>query len=145
MGPRKNVLSMAARRLLAVLVALLIVSSLAAALAPQRQAEETTSTTTSTTSNADPASAGGGAVITERIAADPPKPVRIVAQLGDQLALTVAVAAPSEVAITDLGLSRFATADDPARFDLLLRREGRFAVTVADAPSPVGLIVVNEP
>lgn len=133
---------MAARRLLAVLIVLLIVSSLAAALAPQRQSdEESSESTTTTTGPALPA----GAVLNERIPADPSEPVRIEATLGDQLAVAVAVAEPATVAVRDLGLSLFAVPSDPARFDLLLRTEGRFPITVGSAePAEVGVIVVSE-
>jgi hypothetical protein len=133
---------MAARRLLAVLIALLIVSSLAAALAPQRQSEEDSDSTTTTTES--PAAATG-AVLVKRIAADPPEPARIEATAGDQLQLTVAASEPATVTVPGLGLTSFAAPSDPVRFDLLLRTEGRFPITVGAAePAEVGVIVVGE-
>lgn len=130
---------MAARRLIAVLVALLLISSFIAALAPPPASEETTSTEQTTTGPV--AGSGGGAVIKQRVGADAGEPVPLEATVGDRLQLVVEVADATPVRIRGLGRSEFGTPLAPARFDLLLRRSGTFAVTVGEGTAVARLRV----
>lgn len=122
---------MAARRLLIVLVLLLAASIVAAALAPDRRTQllpEESSTTTTTTSTAvEPT----GEMLARRIDASVEEPETVRASPGDQLALAVGV--PDQpgrtIAIEEFGVTEFAAPAAPARFDLLLRDPGRFAIT----------------
>ncbi len=118
---------MAARRLIAILIVLMVISTFAAALAPRQQRSETT--TTETTTTVAPA-LPGGELVEALVPPDPDPPAAIEARRGDQLDLRIRVADPAPVTIPDLGLSTFATPGDPARFDLLLRERGRFAIEV---------------
>lgn len=135
---------MAARRLLIVLVLLLAASIGAAALAPDRRGsllpEESSSSTTTTSTAVEPT----GAALTERLDASPDEPETVRAEPGDQLALTVGV--PDEpgrtIAIDDFGVTEFAEPEAPARFDLLLRDAGSFAIT-DERGDVVGRIVVS--
>jgi hypothetical protein len=119
---------MAARRLIAILVVLMLVSTVAAALAPQRRGSSESTETGSTTTRAP--SPPSGELIEKVIPARPKRPLVIKAEPGDQLSLTVRVAKPQPVSIDALGLSSFATPDDPARFDILLRERRTVAVEV---------------
>lgn len=133
---------MAARRLITILIALLVVSSFAAALAPQESAEEESSTTSEPATTTRQGSAGEGEVVRERISPEPKEPRVIELNEGDQLELLVEVGEPTEVRIAGLGRTAFATPGDPARFDLLLRGTGEYAVTVADGEA-VGRLAVS--
>lgn len=137
---------MAARRLLIVLVLLLAASIVAAALAPERRgsglfgdSSPTTSTTTTTAPEPQPA----GASLEVRIDASVRDPETIRAAPGDQLALAVGVPAePARtIAIDEFGLTDFAAPLAPARFNLLLRQPGEFAIT-DEQGEVVGRIVV---
>jgi hypothetical protein len=133
--------AMAARRLIAVLIVLLVISSFAAALTPPPQSEETTTTATERTTAKASDPPGDGAVIEKRIDAGASDPVEIEAGVGDQLVLTVDVEKPSPIRIPGLGRSGFATQEAPARFDLLLRRGGTFAITLGEGEVIGGLRV----
>jgi hypothetical protein len=136
----------AARRLLIVLVLLLAASVVAAALAPDRTTQlpdsESSSTTISTTSTAaEPI----GEALSVRIDASAQKPETVEAFAGDQLALSVGVAAEPgrTITIEPLGLSEFAAPEAPAHFNLLLREAGRLPIT-DEHGAVVGRIEVEE-
>lgn len=124
---------MAARRLLILMVILLTISTVAAALVPPPQERSTsTGTSTATTAPAPPADSPGGAgkLVRKQISVrgtGDAKPV-VEVQAGDQLALVVASDAPGELSIPAFGLVEFAAPGDPARFDLLLEKEGHFPI-----------------
>jgi hypothetical protein len=148
---------MAARRLIALLVVLLVISSIAAALAPtpaERESGETSTTGTETTeTGATGHQAPTGELLELTVdvppardgeARKPARPQTIGAAVGDQLALTVRSSETTEVEIPELGLIETATAGGPARFDLLLREPGRYAV-LAGGGRQIAWIVVAAP
>jgi hypothetical protein len=117
----------AARRLIAVMLVLLFLSSLAAALAPvEQRRDESSSTSTSTTTTAEADTRG--ALVRKTLDARRKRTPSVRARVGDQLQLLVK---SDDVAIVEL--PAFGLTDDvdpvaPARFDLLLDREGDFQV-----------------
>ena len=140
---------MAARRLLIILVLLLAASVVAAALAPDRTSRllptsESSTTTTSTTTSTAPEPTGEA--VTARIDASVKDPDTVQAFAGDQLALSVAVAAEQgrTISIEALGVTDFAAPEAPAHFDLLLRDEGDYPITDEDG-TIVGRLRVRPP
>ena len=141
---------MAARRLLIVMLILLGLSTLAAALVPQRTLRNGTTTRTTNaqgtqTAPAQPQAAGRSlsATLTLDATKEPPvvagpvctggrKP-RCAApfHVGDQLTLQVYSRTPSELQIPEYGLLAFATANAPARFELLADAPGRIGILFA--------------
>ncbi len=166
---------MAARRLIIVLILLLAASVVAASIAPDRTSqlvgvepndtEETTATTatdatttedttgeaTTTAPEAAPQETGApegaaGLGQSRRIEASVEKPETVRAVVGDQLALLIGSNPPRTVTILPLGVTAFAGDDAPARFDLLLREAGTYAVTDIDDPNVVlGRLQIREP
>lgn len=141
---------MAARRLIALLLALMAISVIATALAPPQRGGEQSSTTT-TTSDPGPEAPEEKSGTTEpsliaaSVDASSPRtndPVQAAA--GDQLALTVRAASTQQIEISGLGLYDVAAPGAPARFDLVLRDEGRFAV-LAEGERVATIFVGVEP
>jgi hypothetical protein len=141
----------AARRLIAVLLVLLAASVVVAAIAPDRRSplgidgEEETQSEEEAAAEAPkpgPPSASGERVArTLRASAERPPTIR--ADPGDQLSLSVAVRAPTELEIVPLGRLETASADDPALFELLLREPGRLSVTDAESEQVLGRVAVG--
>ncbi len=141
---------MAAKRLIVVLLALLFLSSLAAALAPvQRPSDE---------SEPEPAGnpptaiepAGAPKLVRETIeisagGAQSAPPVKVEASVGDQLQLVVESEEPATVVLDGLGESEDSDPLSPARFDVLLRRDGEFEIRELDSSEVRGVIVVRLP
>ncbi len=136
---------MAARRLLIVMLLLLGISTLAAALVPPPDRAEDTETSTSTSkampSKERPEGERVAAGVSTRTSGRP-EIVRV--STGDQLALVVKAARPSEVAIPAFGLIEFAEPGAPARFDILIDQVGRFEVN-ADRAGTVATIAAERP
>jgi hypothetical protein len=127
----------AARRLVIVMVILLGISTLAAALIdPPETAEEEAAT------GPPPGPQPRGELIRERISADGRRAPVIRIAVGDQLALTVTSTRADEVEIPGLGVLRFATPLAPARFDLLAREEGSYAIRLVEADRRIGRIEI---
>lgn len=135
---------MAARRLLIVMVILLATSTLAAALVPvpeeQGADEERTTTPPAASVEAD---SGDREVVEAEVAAGAGRPREIRVDPGDQLSLTVTRSAPGPVTLPAFGLAGFAEPGAPARFDILIRRPGRFEVK-AEGSGTVATIVASE-
>jgi len=107
-------------------------------------AEEATTSTEDEPGGAAAAGAGsadepatGGVALTRRIEASEKRPETVTALVGDQLSLSVGANPAREVAIPSLGLTDFAGDDAPARFDVLLRDPGLYAVTDAEDPAVI--------
>ena len=127
---------MAARRLIIIMVVLLTISTLAAALVPQpeeRSDSASRSSTSSTeTTRAERKSAGGELVEAEvDTEARKGRPSAVELAPGDQLALTVTSPDPGEVSVPAFGLLEFTGPGDPARFDILVEKSGRYPVRFA--------------
>jgi hypothetical protein len=137
---------MAARRLIGLLLVVLVVSSAGAALfAPEREAG-TQPSTTAVAPTPGEADGSSGRLIEKRVQAvqaSSTEPRVLSTRVGDQLELSVSARTPSEVEIPRFGLLEHATADDPARFSLLLVDAGRFAVRVSGGQI-VAIVRVSE-
>jgi hypothetical protein len=138
---------MAARRLLIVMLVLLGLSTLAAALVPQRNLDDetttgaTTQTAPATTTPDDPGTVPPVAEIRVGGKKFPVVPVGV----GDQFTLLVLSRRPKEIAIPEFGLVGFATADTPARFELLTQSAGTFGVVFTASGKAAARIEVSEP
>lgn len=129
---------MAARRLIIVLVVLVAISIAAAAVAPDRRSTIGASDeSSSSTTTPEPPSVPRGALVEASIVASAEEPETIEAAVGDQLRLEVVTERPLQVVIEPLGLIEDATADAPARFDVLLREAGSLPVADAERPTVV--------
>lgn len=142
--PRAALISagMAARRLLIVMVVLLAASTLAAALVPVPEEAEDEATTSAPTTAGGDAPPSGGEVVEAEVAARSAAAREIRLSPGDQLSLVVTRSHPGEVRVPAFGLAQFAEPGAPARFDVLVRRPGRFAVR-ADGAGTVATIVAT--
>jgi hypothetical protein len=146
---------MAARRLLIVMLVLLGISTLAAALVPQRTLNEgdttgtttTTQTSPTTTSDTAPETVPPVAEITvgERTKKGRTKFPVVPVHVGDQFTLLVLSRHPEEISIPEFGLFGFATANTPARFELLPTVPGRVGVLFAETGQAAAKIEVTEP
>ncbi|MDQ3727970.1 MAG: hypothetical protein M3355_00110 [Actinomycetota bacterium] len=141
---------MAARRLIAILLVMLFLSSLAAALAPVQQGVEkgasSQTSTTESTSNAPtlPESAANEPqLIRQSVDASKARPPLIRADLGDQLQLRVTSRRSGTVELVDVGPTEDVGPNQPAFFDVLLRREGTFPVRFLDTDREVATIKVS--
>jgi hypothetical protein len=138
---------MAARRLLIVMLALLALSTLAAALVPPqaRRAEETTGTETGRESRPTRDGRGAPGRLVRRTidAGRGRRPIRL--RSGDQLALTVRSDVADQVEVPAFGLIEDVGRDDPARFDLLADRVGRFDIRLVEARRAIATISVRRP
>jgi hypothetical protein len=137
---------MAARRLLIVMLVLLGLSTLAAALIPQRSLDDAgttgSTTTTPTTATTPPVeTVPPVAEITVGGRQFPVVPVRV----GDQFTLLVLSRRPKEISIPEFGLIGFATAETPARFELLPTTSGKFGILFTASGKPAGQIEVRAP
>jgi hypothetical protein len=133
---------MAARRLLIVMLLLLGISTLAAALVPPPERESTETEESTATTRATKERPPGKRVAAEVSARGGGRRKLIQVSLGDQLALVVESARPAEIAVPAFGLIEFAEPGAPARFDMLIRRRGRFDVT-AERAGTVATIVAE--
>ena len=129
---------------------MLFLSSLAAALAPvQRGAEEgsssDSSTTESTTSSAAAPDAASGEpqLIRQSVDASQRRPVRIRADLGDQLQLRVTSERPGTVELAGIGPTEDVGPNQPAFFDVLLESKGTFPVQFLDRERAFAWIAVR--
>jgi hypothetical protein len=137
---------MAARRLLIVMLILLGLSTLAAALVPQRTLKEgtTSGTTTRTAPTTTTVPAQSTVPPVAEIAVGGKKFPVVPVHVGDQFTLLVLSRRPKEIAIPEFGLVGFATADTPARFELLPSSPGTFGILFAGSGKPAGQIEVME-
>jgi hypothetical protein len=138
---------MAARRLLLLMLVLLAVSSLAAALiSPRSEREQDTQTGTGRTDRGgDVKGEPTGRLVRGAIDADARRPEAIRLRSGDELALTVRSRPAIQVEIPAFGLLEDAGRDDPALFDVLADRRGRFDVRTLAPGRTIGTIVVGPP
>lgn len=144
---------MAARRLIAVLLVLLAASVVVAAIAPDRRSplgidgEEETQTEEEAAEEAPPEDSqqASGDRVARTLQASAERPPTVRAEPGDQLSLSVAVRAPTELEIVPLGRLETASAEDPALFELLLREPGRLAVTDTESERVLGRVAVGAP
>jgi hypothetical protein len=137
---------MAARRLLIVMLVLLGLSTLAAALVPQRTLDDetTTGTTTQTAPATTPDAPGTVPPVAEIRVGGKKFPV-VPVKVGDQFTLLVLSRRPREIAIPEFGLVGFATADTPARFELLTETPGTFGIVFTASGKAAARIEVSEP
>lgn len=136
---------MAARRLIVVMLVLLAASTVVAALAPPRGERDSGSTESGTTTSPEPerpAERPTGTPEEETIRAGAERPARIELDEGDRLVLMVQ-GVDDQVEIPGLGLLEDVTRAAPARFDLLARRPGTFAVRLVNADRVIGRIRVE--
>jgi hypothetical protein len=138
---------MAARRLLIIMLVLLGLSTLAAALVPQRTLNEGTTTGTGTrTAPATPSTPPPETVppVAEITVGGKKFPV-VPVNVGDRFTLLVFSRRPREIAIPEFGLVGFATAETPARFELLTEGPGAFGIVFTASGKAVARIEVREP
>jgi hypothetical protein len=128
----------AARRLVIVMLVLLGISTLAAALVDPPETDEEEQATEPPLPPQPQ-----GELVRKRIDADERTPEVISIRAGDQLALTVTSGRADEVEIPALGELRFVAPLAPARFDLLAREEGTYAIRLLDAERRIGRIEVT--
>jgi hypothetical protein len=136
---------MAARRLLIVMLILLGLSTLAAALVPQRTLREETTNTASTTTQSTPtAPAAPPSTVppVAEIAVGGKKFPVVPVHVGNQFTLLVLSRRPQQISIPEFGQIGFATADTPARFELLPDTPGTFGILFAGTGKPAGQIQV---
>jgi hypothetical protein len=126
----------AARRLVIVMLVLLGISTLAAALVDPPEAGEEEDAQLQPPPRPDPR----GELVRERIGADRRSPTVIRIAVGDQLVLTVTSESADQVEIPAIGELRFVGPLAPARFDLLAREEGSYAVRLVEADRMIGRI-----
>jgi hypothetical protein len=128
---------MAARRLLIVMLVLLGLSTLAAALVPRRNLGDGTTSGTTTQSTTTPTVPVPDTVppVAEITVGGKKFPV-VPVEVGDQFTLLVRSRFPSEIAIPEFGLIRFATRSTPARFELLTGTPGTFGILFGASPKP---------
>jgi hypothetical protein len=138
---------MAARRLLIVMLVLLGLSTLAAALVPQRTLDDetTTGTTTQTAPATTTPDAPGTVPPVAEIRVGGKKFPVVPVKVGDQFTLLVLSRRPREIAIPEFGLVGFATADTPARFELLTETPGTFGIVFTASGKAAARIEVSEP
>jgi hypothetical protein len=136
---------MAARRLLILMLAVLAVSTLAAALlAPAPEPERTETTTAETNQqDADQTPTASERLIEAELSASAKRPRTVRLRRGDQLSLLVRSSTGGQVEIPAFGLIDDVGRADPARFDLLAERSGKFVVRFARTGRVVGRIVVG--
>jgi hypothetical protein len=131
---------MAARRLLVVMLILLGLSTLAAALVPQRTLNDdgTTGTTTTQTTTTPAATPPNPAFLrpTKITVGGKKFPVVSPVHVNDQLTLLVRSRFPTQIEIPEFGLLGFATADTPARFELLADTPGTFGILFGATSEP---------
>jgi hypothetical protein len=140
---------MAARRLLIVMLVLLGLSTLAAALVPNHSLRGggttgTTSTQPTTTQPASTERTQPSSVVppVAEITVGGKKFPVVPVQAGEQFTLLVLSHRPQQISIPEFGLVGFATADTPARFELLPDTSGTFGILSAGTDKPEGQIQV---
>jgi hypothetical protein len=136
---------MAARRLLIIMLVLLGLSTLAAALVPQRTLDEETTGTTTRTSPTTPTTPPETVPPVAEITVGGKKFPVVPVSVGDRFTLLVLSRRPREVAIPEFGLVGYATAETPARFELLTETPGTFGIVFTASGKAVARIEVSEP
>jgi hypothetical protein len=136
---------MAARRLLILMLAVLAVSTLAAALvAPPRSPEPTTTATDEKEdAKTKPLLDSTGRLVEAKMNISKARPETIRARRGDQLAITVRSRTGGQIEMPAFGLIEDVGRDDPARFDLLADRRGKFAVRLVGSGRVIGRVRVG--
>jgi len=129
---------------------MLFLSSLAAALAPVQQGVEkgasTQASTTQSTSGAPTASEPSAAetqLIRQSVDTSSSRPPLIRADLGDQLQLRITSRLPGTLELVDIGPAEDVGPNQPAFFDVLLRKEGTFPVRFLSTDRAVATIKVS--
>jgi hypothetical protein len=139
------------RRLLVLFAVLLGLTALVTSLAPRPTTvrgpgavqRPSPSATPDSTTPAEPA-AGASRRIEQTISADPGRPrARVRARVGDVLELTVKGDVLDGVQIEELGELEPVEPGSPARFELLLERQGELRVELVDAERLIGLVLVG--
>jgi len=147
---------LAARRLIAILLVLLFLSSLAAALAPVQRTGKSASTTTTTEGSTTqaipgppmlPSATAGVAprLLQQSVDASRDRAPTIKARVGDQLQLRVTSRTPGTVELVGIGPTEDVGAQQPAFFDVLLRKGGSYRVRFLDTGREIALIEVANP
>jgi hypothetical protein len=135
----------AARRLLIVLLILLGLSTLAAALVPQDNLNEETTTGGTTQTTPATTTQATQTVPPVEITVGPKKFPLVQARVGDLFTLLVFSRRPREISIPDLGLIGFATAETPARFELLTETAGTLGIVFTASGKAAARIEVSDP
>jgi hypothetical protein len=138
---------MGARRLLIVMLVLLTISTLAAALVPpterRRERSERTGARTDRTDTARRQAAPRGGAVEALVDAGGHRPPTITVSPGDTLSLGISSQEAGEVEVPAFGLVKAVAPAAPARFELLLRRPGRFEVRMVEGNRRVATIRVR--
>ena len=129
---------MAARRLVILMLVVLAATTVLAALTAPRT-EQPPSPEAREASGTAPR---GGRLLEAAWRARAGRHQRLRARAGDQLALTIRSRSADQVEIPAFGLLEDVGPADPARFDVLLERPGRYAVRLAGAGREIGWIAV---
>jgi hypothetical protein len=139
---------MLGRRLLVLFAVLLGLTALVTSLAPRPTPRpggvsgQIVAPTTTPSSTIAPSHEKSRRLV-RTISADAGRPrARVLAREGDVLALTVRGDVLDSVEIAGLGKLASVEPGSPARFEMLLDRQGEFRVTLLDAQRAVGLIEV---
>jgi hypothetical protein len=134
---------MAARRLLMVMLVLLGLSTLAALLGPAQRARDRIATTETTEEPlpADTVPRGEQLAVTIEVGVMLTQK-RVPIEVGDQLSLVVRSRARDQVEIPRLGLVEAVGPLSPARFDILAREPGDYAIRLVIANRTVGRISI---
>lgn len=120
------------------MLVLLGISTLAAALVDPPEAGEQEEA-----SEPPPRPQPNGEPIRKRISAHDRTPVVIRMSVGDQLSLTVTSRRADQVEIPALGELEVVGPLAPARFDVLARQEGSYAIRLVEAGRTIGRIEVT--
>ena len=123
------------RSILLFVAALLIIAALASAIAPH---ERNLLTPTHTQATAPVVTAP-----VARVKGTLPADGTVQASVGDIVDLTVTAAQPDEAQIFALGLQAPVDADVPATFEFVADQPGTFPVTLRDAGTKAGTLVVR--
>jgi len=135
---------MAARRLLIIMLLLLGISTLAAAFVPPPEREATRSESSTSKSTSREGLPAAELVKREVTSSGRRAPQRVRVARGDQLTLVVKSDRPGQITVPAFGLIEFAEPGAPARFDILIERQGRFEVN-AERQGAVATIVAERP
>ncbi len=120
------------------MLVLLGVSTLAAALAPVP--DDPRPTTGSAATGRTSEAPARGELVRAGVEADAGRPQTVRASTGDQLVLTVRSRRYGQIQIPGLGLSDHAAPLSPARFDILVSREGCFQVRRMEPKTRLALL-----
>jgi hypothetical protein len=135
---------MAARRLLIVMLVLLGISTLAAALVPPQHLRQTTMATQTQGRTTPADTLPSGRLLEGTIDVGGPKRPVVPIQVGDELALVVTADRRDDVEIPALGLVEPIGPFTPARFDILARMPGSYAIRFVQGNAVIARIVVSK-